>query len=303
MAGYTGAWRAKASNATLDYGFENAQKWGTGWNPIHAHHATDRLGRSLKDTYDLSDDPNAGQGTVSSDVVDEYAPEYFGYGDEDSASTLWGYGVDTGTADRASWGQDHADVGGMMDIEGYPSWGPEPGGILPGGSELRSIDRGADATLTAKVTPDEDVAQGWRNKVHDAEPLDAVTSDQSQYEMQTSMTQRDKTRAGSQAAAGRANEFDAPIKSRLIGMKERFWAASPNDPRHDDMEPRSQDTIIRPFWVRTAGTGYRDWMHPNELYVSEPKQRTPPDNPYQGENVAQADQLANMGYTQEDVFF
>ena len=65
------------------------------------------------------------------------------------------------------------------------------------------------------------------------------------------------------------------------------------------MTPRAQDDIVRPFWNRRAGTGYTDWMLPNERYVSSPMQRTPPYDPYPGSNVSE--NATNYGYVPEDV--
>jgi hypothetical protein len=156
-----------------------------------------------------------------------------------------------------------------------------------------------------KVTPEDDVAQGWLNKDH-SYVEDAQTSDVSQYEMNTSMTQRDKTREGSQIS-GTASEYSAPIHSRITAMKNRVWGASPDLPghlqRHDDMFPKQQDLIVRPFWLRTAGTGDASAMKTNELYVSEPLQRTPPEDAWQGNSVNNSAASSEFGYTGEDGFY
>jgi hypothetical protein len=126
---------------------------------------------------------------------------------------------------------------------------------------------------------------------------DAGISDPSQYVMQTSMTQRDKVRAGSQRGSGSASEYDAAIASRITGMKTKTLDAEPS--RHFDMVPKAQDLIIRPWWVRTAGTGYRTDMLRNELYVSQPRSRVAPDNPYVGTETPPA-VMDTYGYVPED---
>jgi hypothetical protein len=113
------------------------------------------------------------------------------------------------------------------------------------------------------------------------------------------MTQLNKTRAGSQSS-GTANEYDAPIKQNIPGMKFKQYVADDSD-RHADMFPKQQDAIIRPFWLRTAGTGYREWMESNQLAPPQPLQRTPPPDPYQGSEVGTPDTSGMTGWTDEDV--
>jgi len=94
---------------------------------------------------------------------------------------------------------------------------------------------------------------------------------------------------------GRANEFDAPIGSRIPGQKLRFWSGGE---RHYDMFPRQQDLIIRPFWARNAGTGYVEWMAPNEMYVSSPYNRMAPSDANVGPDTPPEETTT---YTDEDM--
>lgn len=279
----TGTWKDRQ---TVQAG---ATKWGTGWNPVHAIPAG--LGRS--DTPpNLVFDGTESAGPIDPSVTDPYTPEHLGYSDEDTANVLYGYGVNTGTSERPPLGTDTD----RASSDGFPAYGPRVAGV-PGGTKIRSQDIGAELTLIQKQTPNEDVAQGWVNKdVGDVE--NATVSDPSQYEMQTSMTQRDKVREGSQVQSGRASEYMAPIASRRDTWGQRLKAWSGGE-RHYDMAPRVQDQIIRPWWARNAGVGYPSWMGPNEMYVSEPLQRTSPPDPYQGASSPADDSPA--GWTDEDV--
>lgn len=271
----SGSWKANALEK-----YSGASVWGTGINPVHA--LPDGGGRNIA-PYETS-------GTMSDDMTQQYDANDTAYLPEDSASVLWGYGVDTGTSERPPWNESESRNAVPSN---WPHWGRTANGA-PGGTHLRSHDVGAEATYTGKQVPKENGTQGWRNKLR-SYVESALTSDPSQYEMQTSMTQRDKVRAGSQVPAGRENEYDAPIPSRIPGMKLKVYSGGE---RHAEMEPKSQDLILRPFWPRTAGTAYREWLYPNSMYVSDPMQREVPDNPYAGPSVPLTD---NYGYTEEDL--
>lgn len=278
MAAKTGAWRAKALGGADSTDYMSTLKWGTGYNSVHGN----RDGGTGRETA-----PYEQTNVIQEDLTTPY-DEDVAYLPEDDASTLWGYGVDTGTADRPSLGQpsDRSEV-----PDNFPSWGKTKTGI-PGGTKLRSHDHGAEATYTGKRKPNGTVTEGWRNKVT-SYVNDSDESDVSQLLVRTSDVQRDQTRAGSQTPSGRANEYDAPIKSRIPGMKEKVYSG---EARHEEMTPRAQDLIIRPFWNRTAGTGYKQWLQPNEMYVSEAMTRQVPDNPDTGPTVT----TNEYGYTDED---
>lgn len=270
-----GLWLAQ-QNGTDPYG--SALKQGTGVNPIHGIR-DGGMGRNIA--------PGTTAGTVpTGDFSDGFAPDYScGYMPEDSESALWGYGVETGTADRPGVGMPDD----RNNTASWPVWGPYQNG-QPGGTHLRTLEHGAVANITGKQIQERDAAAGFQAK-DTSYVEDATTSDPSQYEMQTSMTQRDKVRSGSQIA-GTASDQDAPIASRITPMRLPKYSG---EYRHEDMLPKSQDNILRPFWLRTAGTGYREWMQANEVTGTTPMQRTPPPDPYQGSDTG-----AGYGFTSED---
>lgn len=281
-----GTWKSNASlrNQTL-YG--GPLKQGTGWNAVHGYRAG--AGRGIAHGA-LSEQ-------IDPSVTDEFAPENLGYM-VDSTESLIGYGAEsataTGMADRPAWQEDSERV---ATLSGYPSWGDTI--IPPEGTMIRAHDHGSIASLHANGTPNEDVAQGWRNKPH-GKVNDAETSNPSQYEIQTSMVQRDAVRAGSQRGAGSDSSFMAPIRSRIVGVKLKYWSG---EQRHDDMRPKVQEQIIRPFWLRTAGTGNIANMAPNTMYASEPLQRTPPEDAYQGGESPASVASGSYGFTGEDVTY
>jgi len=268
--------------ASVEY--TGARKWGTGINPIHGI-STDFAEPTGRKDVQTAQGPNApGRETLPPGLVNpiDLEPEY-GYTDEDFSSQIWGYGPQTGTSDRPARDvptqEFRADTPTM-----YPGMGNEPG--PPGGFAIRSEEHGDVALNMAKLgDKEETVGEGWENKVVGSY-LDAQDADPSQVMMQTSEVQRDKVRAGSQRGAGSASEFTAPIGSwrPTWGRRIKPWSGGR---RHYDMTPRRQDQIIRPFWYRTAGTGYQQWMAANEAfnYQVDPLQRSPVQDPYAGQQV------------------
>jgi hypothetical protein len=255
--------------------YTGARKWGTGINPVHW--LTDpNEGRPGKPIHTGTGPNGSPSAQLPENLLDDTVPEY-GYTDEDFSSAIWGYGYDTGTADRPGLGISTEDSRGST--KNFPSR-TQPG--PPSGDSIRRLEKGAQRTNDALVTPSETVSEGWRNKTVDS-VNNARVSDPSQYEMQTSMTQRDKVREGSQRGAGSASEYTAPIGSYrpTWGMRLKPWSGKQ---RHYDMTPRVQDDIPRPFWYRQAGTGYVEWMRANEAfnYQVHPLQRQPVPDPYAG---------------------
>lgn len=277
-----GAWLAQQFGE-IPYG--SARKQGAGINQIHAVRGGPGRGIATHPTL----------GTIPEAMTDGFAVESgYQYCEEDSASVLWGYGVDTGTADRPALDTSEIDTRSTTGTE-WPQWGPVQEG-LPGGAIARSFDHGADASNTPKSTPEESVLQGWVNKDDSSWEEDAQPSDPSQYEMQTSMVQRNKVRAGSQIS-GTDSDYSAPVQSRVRAMKAKTFVGR-DSARHSDMTPKSQDYILRPFWMRTAGVGYVDWMKTNAMYSSDPLTRVAPPDPHQGPEIG-AD--VSRGWTDEDV--
>ena len=275
---------AITGNLLASVGYTGARKWGTGINPVHSI-ATE--GDPIRtQTVPTGQGPNAGDPNKSVpelllNPLDEN-PEY-GYTDEDFSSVVWGYGPSTGTSDRP--GQDVS----TESMRGYttkfwPGMGNEP--APTGGSVIRQESHGDFTGSVSKLgAKEETVGEGWVNK-EVAGVADAVDSSVDQVYMQTSMVQRDKVRAGSQRGSGSASEYDAPIGSwrPTWGMRIKPWSGGR---RHYDMTPRRQDQINRPFWYRSAGTGYREWLSANEAfnYQVEPLQRQPVADPYAGQRV------------------
>lgn len=279
-----GAWLQAASGS--DDKYPTPSRWGTNINSIHA-----------------SRNGGAGRGTAvnGSDVLveqeltdDDPGGMEYGYTDDDMSSVVYGDSFASGTRDRRNWGEE-SDSAAVL--PGYPSYGPYAVG-QPGGAAIRTLNHGADATNTMKATQPSLIDVAMSPPEH-GDVEDAVTSDPSQYEMQTSMTQRDKVREGSQAASGRANDARSRIASRIIGQRVKNLNSNPS--RHDDMQPKEQALMVRPFWIRTAGTGRKADMATNEMYRSQPRQRVAPDNPWQGDDaVAEATNASAFGYTDED---
>jgi len=301
MAGpYTGTWRAQM---TSEAEYTGALKWGTGINPIHSIQTGGPPLRALDSKLNI--DPISTPGGDSTDaIVDDSIG--LGYSYEDNPSSMFGYNVndpelwgnnqETGTADRPSWGSDaptlNREKTQNSTADSFPSWGGSRKSG-PAGRMIRALRRGSEMIVAARVLPNEDVAQGWTNKTHGI-TADARTSDPSQYEMQTSMTQRYKVRAGSQNS-GSQSDFSAPIESRVVGQKVKNYT-SPDSSRHWDMLPYEQQDYMRPFLSRQAGTGYREWQYPNEMYVSPAIQREPSPDPELGPVAG-----TNYGYSSEDM--
>jgi len=66
------------------------------------------------------------------------------------------------------------------------------------------------------------------------------------------------------------------------------------------MLPKEQTaTRRRDFYYRTAGTGIQEQMTPNETWDVEAIERTPPDDPY----IGNQDTAITYGYTPEDNFY
>jgi hypothetical protein len=142
------------------------------------------------------------------------------------------------------------------------------------------------------------VSEGWRNKTT-GQVNDAEVSDPSQYERQTSMQQVNPPagRNNDHAVARRTDDPRYSILTRLTGMKLKPWSQGE---RNQDMFPFQQDTIVRPFWYRTAGTDDPAKLAPNAMVVTDPLQRNVPADPDLGPSV-QDFATDNYGYTQEDI--
>jgi hypothetical protein len=270
----SGTWKARQAIMA------SAKKQGTGINPVHT--VRDGEGRNIAPETQLSTLPPELGPTVYDDPYDD-----------NQVYNLWGYDQETGTSDRPAVGTDTQDF--RNNTDDFPQWGPYENG-LTGGSNIRDQEHGALLGQTPKQTPDETVSEGWLNKVTTS-PGNSRTSDQSQLIVQTSGVQRYKTRAGSQVpGSGRQSTQVAPINSRVAGKKLKVFSGLR---RHVDMFPQQQTPSLRPFWSRNAGTGYVDWMEPNQQVQVRPKTREVPPDPYTGPPVGND----TYGYTDEDMSY
>lgn len=263
--------------------------WGNGINPIHA--APFNQGRNSTPGYGPND------GEVPANITDD--ADHYGYTPEDSDTSLYGYGHETGLADRPRLGEVPRGVRAQT-TKDYPSPGYHKAG-QPGGQALRSVQRGGLLTQISRIRFRRPVAEG-------VEPSptqgvnDPVVSSDAQLLIQTSMAQRYQTRAGSQTPSGRADEHRAPIHSRVMGMRRPVYAGGE---RHEDMRPRQQTPgSHRPFVPRIVGTGDPADMRVNAVSTVQPITRSLPALPDTGRSEAEltsayvADSLA--GYTEED---
>jgi hypothetical protein len=262
----TGNWHGRTATQA------GPRQLGTGWNPVHAQRTGD--GRNTA--------PQGNTGWVDPSLEETT----YDYGYDDALTTeVYGYGPDTGTSDHPGWGEPEKQV------EGFPSWGEYQAG-LPGGTQIRSQDHGAEASYVSRNPVELSAMAGWQNKMH-GDVTVPITSDPSQYEVTTSMRQLNASRQGSQSS-GRASEYNSPIGSRIVGMKVREMTGDPQ--RWWAMQPKEQIMRIRPWWARQAGTGIRSWMRPNDVLHIAPMVRQPPSIPDQGITVGSN----STGWTDED---
>jgi hypothetical protein len=262
--------------------YSGEQVWGTGINPVHEFYGgpPDRL-----EPIQL---PHGETVTPRDAVPQQYvSPELWGYTLDDERNTTVYYDA------RPQWNEQPEAYRG--DSLNHPAWDDSRGT-----SELfRAQHEGAHRydQKYADSLPNETVTEGWRNKPKGQKAV-AEPSDPSQYEMQTSMRQRDQTRVNDAAVARSTDAPRESIASRIIGQKLKIFSGQM---RHYDMLPKEQTQNIRPFSYRTAGTG-RGWrMLPNAMFSQYPIQRTPPPEPSTG--PLEEDLTQDYGYTPEDVVY
>lgn len=257
----SGAWKAGQPQA-------GALKWGTGVHPIHGVRM-DRHGRVLP-----AHTGQGGQGAPPLEIQDvllEQEIETVDYAD----SATYGYNIADGTALRPHYDELPEEYRGKNQY--IPARGD-------GGLRFRpAAISGAEKRRKSKTSErEETVSEGWENK-EIGDVATSETSDPRQYEMQTSMAQRDLIRAGSQIS-GTASEHNAPIPSQrpTWGQRIKPWSGGR---RHYDMTPKRQDDYLRPFLYRNAGTGNTEWMGHNEAtnYMVTPLDRQPVPAPYSRE--------------------
>lgn len=265
--------------------------WGTGYNPVHMYYGSppDRLGPL-----------NPREGDVTPPWVG--VPQNL-LGDEGD----WGYTIDDNPGqyfvrdDRPGW-----DVPTTENPSRY-STGDQPSYNATGAAKtrFRAMMGGAYSLWRGKLPranymiPDETVSEGWVNKPT-GRPANSVVSDPSQYEIQTSMTQRYRARNNDLAVMRDTDAARSHINSRVSGQRTPTYSQGE---RLYDMFPRQQspeaEDMTREFFYRTAGTGIADQMAVNETYDINAIERTPPPDPY----IGPQDTALDYGYTQEDSFY
>jgi hypothetical protein len=286
--------------------YTGAAKWGTGINPIHQFYGSAPLR-----VYGRNNEMPAvhAPATAPEDLIETAAP--WGYQPEDIA----GLDVFALSNPEANWQGIPFDPDGWPDYEqttGTTRAEPDPREIYPVGApqgaaeyvrSLRYGPRDTDNRVSNEV-PTETVSEGWVNKpasgMNQGESGDnVIVADPSQYEVQTSMTQRFKTQNNDRATLRGTDETREPINSRVAPMKLKLYSGQQ---RHYDMFPQQMDDIPRPFHYRTAGTGRDLEMLPNEMVVITPLQRTPPPDPSLGTQDITLNQGGgeSFGYTYED---
>jgi hypothetical protein len=285
----TGSWVVKNTSANAQ-DYSGALKWGTGINAIHGIRTE---GAPLRSTGrdPGPDDPSERPSQVPHELI---GPDIYGYTMEDIASLSGNF---TPFTPRVG---DSVETRRAENYSDLPDWG-----VIPTDAER------LDFALTTELArplwdgialvsfPTETVTEGWDNKLT-GKVSGARTSDQSQYERQTSMQQVNPPEGRNNAAALLRGTDDprANIMTRLTGQKIKPWSTGE---RLQDMYPYQQMMGVRPFWYRSAATGNPEQMEPNEMYVSNPIERVVPPDPDLGEQETQID--PSYGYTQEDISY
>jgi hypothetical protein len=281
MAPITGAFRDRYIVTPV-----GSRVWGTGYNPIHAQYGTQPRGEIRPRTGDITP-PWDG-------VPEELIPEeYWGYTPEDYQGA--GYFV---RDDRPGWDIAPEDNPSRYSTDDMPPYNA-PGAVR---EIFRATMNGAFSKFRGKLPratyqiPSETVSEGWINKAA-GRPGNAVVSDPSQYEMQTSMTQRYRARNNNLAVLRDTDEPRSHINSRVTGQIVKVYSQGQRD---YDMLPRQQTVEDeRPFYYRSAGTGIQEQMEPNAMWSISPLERTVPPDPY----IGQQDVSMEYGYTPEDNFY
>lgn len=281
----TGLWKRNFT------GYSGAMVWGTGSDNVHSYYGSEPLR--------LQEYP-VRQGEIT--------PPHQAVADKLQAQELWGYQVEDSTYtgvvydDRPNWTEDTPNVNARMDTGDQPAWSA-PGYV---NERFRTMFGGAYRTFRGAfiggdgigyVQPSETVSEGWLNKPQGS-PADSKPSSDAQLIVQTSMRQRYATRNNMQAVTRGTDDPRAEIGSKVTGQRIKVYSGGE---RHYDMLPKEQDTILRPFWFRTAGTGRAGEMVPNTLWSIRAVQRIPPADPSMGPAETEID--TTYGYTSEDTQF
>lgn len=243
----------------LPQSYAGARKWGTGVNPIHAKREGYE-GRNIAPGNITQPDPG---------LITE-----FEFGEDD--------GLYVGVVDltfmeaHPNWGdpKTHRTVTNM------PAYGPGSAPTPQGTRKRIRMEGMSYKEGHTNAQPAGPAGEGWENKVHGVE-LDARTSDQRQYEIQTSMAQRDLPRENVNAQLRGTDDARESIAPRHVGMKVKSYSGGQ---RHEDMFPFQQEYRPRPWRFRGAGTGPVAWMDVNAENPVTPRTRDVPADVYQGDS-------------------
>ena len=273
--------------------YAGPQVWGTGYNVVHMDYGSppDRLGTI-----------NPREGEVNVTPPSASVPEDL------ALDKGWGYTLEDTLGSGLYHNDDRPRLGDQPEWEDVRSHtGDQPPYNASGAAKtrFRAMMSGAYSTWRGKLPranymiPSETVSEGWVNKPQ-GRPANAVVSDPSQYEMQTSMTQRYRARDNSAAVARGTDDDRSHINSRVTGQRLKEYSQGE---RLYDMFPKQQSSgdpnMWRTFYYRTFGTGYSDQMEPNATWDVNAVERTPPPDPY----IGQQDTAIDYGYTPEDNFY
>lgn len=299
--------------------FSGAAKWGTGINPIHGFYGevtdplrvwgrTDATGNTQAGGYTTAREDRTPPSMATADFVETDSP--WGYQPEDIAG-LDVFQLSDFDANRHGMDivndSDHPNLGDEYTPVSRAQNRFRPPVGIPGRETTGRFRAGQwdeDFEVSDQI-PTETVSEGWVNKPTTGMGFgesadDVVVSDPAQYERQTSMQQRHLTQNNDRAVARGTDEARTSIGSRIAPMKLKIYSGQQ---RHIDMFPYQIDDMPRPFWYRRAGTG-RPWeLRPNEMYVTDVMQRTPPPDPTLGPPetaVVDPNYDPNYGYTGED---
>lgn len=230
-------------------GYADARKWGTGINPIHAQ-------RSGNESRNIAPTPTVPAPT----------------GMESVSYLDMSYVAEDGGMDGTFLGA-HPNLGEHRHRArtAHPSWGDGPS-ATPQGTRKRILREGVNPREGKTEQPRGEAGGGWLNKIT-SWVQNSQSADPSQLQIRTSERQRDEVRNNSAAVMRGTDAVREPIPSRITGQRLKVYS---NAERHADMELRTIDHRTRPFVFRTAGTGPRHYLLPNENTSVTPLTREVP---------------------------
>lgn len=274
--------------------YVGAKVWGTGYNPVHMYYGSPaaRLNAINPREGDVTP-PFAG---VPDQLISNGGD--WGYSEQEVALEGQQYFI---RDDRPGWDIESPNNPSRYSTDDHPPWNASGAAK----TRFRAIMGGAYSMWRGKLPradymiPSETVSEGWVNKPT-GRPANAVTPDPSQLIVQTSPVQRYRARNNDHAVARATDAARSHINSRVSGQRTPRYSEGE---RLYDMFPKQQhpDSPImqRDFFYRTAGTGLQDQMQPNAMWEVNAIERTPPPDPY----IGQQDTSYQYGYTPEDNFY